>query len=210
MDPRVLAGTQKQLERWREEIEAGAERVGWKIAFNTPEAQQQAGIDSPAVGYMTSKTLLPYGAVISLAGASNLLVEPEISIEIGPTLEPATLGAALEIVDVDSTLDDLEAVVASNLFHRGVLFGGPRAGARPPAEAAVLMNGQEHERAPIEFDEWEIVDVVTQALATGGETLQPGDQIIAGSLTQPIAVKPGDSLGVQIGPLGFLQARFVQ
>lgn len=210
MDPRVLAGTQRQLESWRAELEAGATRVGWKIALNSEGVQQQVGIDGPVVGYMTSNTLLKYGARYSVRGAVNLLVEPEISIEIGPTLEPESLGAAIEIVDVDSPVDDLEGVIASNLFHRGVLFGGSRAGARPPAEVAVLVNGEEREREPIEFDEWEVVNTVSQTLAAGGETLQPGDQIIAGSLTTPIEVKAGDSVGVQIGPLGFLQALFIE
>ena len=210
MDPRVLAGTQKQLESWRAELAGGAERVGWKIAFNGEGVQQRVGIDSPVVGYMTSNTVLRYGARYSTIGASNLLVEPEISIEIGPTLEPAALGAAIEIVDVDRPVDDLEDVVASNLFHRGVLFGGSRPGARPPAEAMVLVNGEERERAEIQFDEWETVGVVSETLAAAGETLQPGDQIIAGSLTAPIEVRPGDSVGVQVGPLGFLQALFVE
>ena len=209
MDPRVLAGTQRQLESWRAELEGGAQRVGWKIAFNAEGVQQRVGIDSPVVGYMTSSTVLKYGSRYSVAGARNLLVEPEISIEIGPTLEPAALGAAIEIVDVDQPVDDLESVVASNLFHRGVLFGGSRPGARPPAEAAVLVNGEERERAEIQFDEWEIVGVVSQTLGAAGETLQPGDQIIAGSLTTPVEVQPGDSVGVQVGPLGFLQALFV-
>ena len=74
----------------------------------------------------------------------------------------------------------------------------------------MLVNGEERERAEIQFDEWEIVGVVSQTLAAAGETLQPGDQIIAGSLTTPIEVAPGDSVGVQIGPLGFLQALFVE
>ena len=210
MDPRVLAGTQRQLESWRAELAGGAERVGWKIAFNAEGVQQRVGIDSPVVGYMTTNTLLRYGARYAVGAARNLLIEPEISIEIGPTLEPAALGAAIEIVDVDSPVDDLEAVVASNLFHRGVLFGGSRAGVRPPPEAAVLVNGEERERAEIQFDEWEVVDVVSQTLAAGGETLQPGDQIIAGSLTTPVEVRPGDSVGVQVGPLGFLQMLFVE
>ena len=210
MDPRVVAGTQRQLESWRAELAGGAQRVGWKIAFNGEGVQQRVGINAPVVGYMTSNTVLKYGARISMAGARNMLLEPEISIEIGPTLEPAALGAAAEIVDVDTPVDDLEAVVASNLFHRGVLFGGSRPGARPPAEAVALVNGEERERAEIQFDEWEIVGVVSQTLAAAGETLQPGDQIIAGSLTTPIEVAPGDSVGVQIGPLGFLQALFVE
>ena len=210
MDPRVLAGTQRQLESWRTELAGGAKRVGWKIAFNGEGVQQRVGISAPVVGYMTSNTLLKYGARISVAGARNMLLEPEIAIEIGPTLEPAALGAALEVVDVDTPVDDLEAVVASNLFHRGVLFAGSRPGARPPAEAVVLVNGEERERAEIQFDEWETVGVVAQTLAAAGETLQPGDQIIAGSLTTPIEVAAGDSVGVQIGPLGFLQALIVE
>ena len=210
MDPRVLAGTQKQLESWRAELADGADRVGWKIAFNGEGVQQRVGIDSPVVGYMTSKTLLRYGARISVGGSVNMLLEPEISIEIGPTLEPAALGCAIEIVDVDSPVDDLEGVVARNPLHRGRLLGRLRPGARPPAEGGVVVNGEERERAENQFDEGEIVGLVSQTLGAAGETLQPGDQIIAGSLTTPIEVQPGDSVGVQVGPLGFLQALFVE
>lgn len=209
MDPRVLAGTEKQLERWRAELADGAERLGWKVGLNTEEVQQKVGIDRPVVGYMTSKTLLKYGARYSTSGATNLRLEPEISIEVGPTLEPASLGAAIEIVDMDTPVDELEAVIASNIYHRGVLFGGQRAGARPPEEVTVLVNSEERERADIQFDEWETVTVVADTLAAAGETLQPGDVIIAGSLTPPIEVKAGDAVGVRIGPLGFLQAIFV-
>lgn len=209
MDERVLAGTQAQLENWRAELAAGAERVGWKIGLNTPEAQQRAGISAPVVGYMTSNTLLRYGARVSLAGMTNPMLEPEVAVQIGPTGDPGDLGAAIELVDMDEPIDDIERVVARNIFHRGVMFGGPRPGMSPPPEVALLVNGEERDRAPVEFDEWTPVNVVADTLAAAGELLVPGDTIIAGSLTAPLAVKPGDAVGMQLGPLGFLQVVFL-
>jgi 2-keto-4-pentenoate hydratase len=210
MDPRVLAGTQAQLESWRAELSAGARRVGWKIAFNAPEVQQKAGLSSPVVGYMTSNTLVGYGARISLAGMANPLIEPEIAIEVGAGGMTAGLGAAIELVDMDTPVDDIEGVIARNVFHRAVLFAGSRAGAPPPEEAIVLVNGEERERAPVEFDEWSTLSLVTDTLAAGGESLEPGDQVIAGSLTAPVEVRPGDAVGVQLGMLGSIQAVFTE
>ena len=210
MDPRVLEGTRAQLESWRAELDAGARRVGWKIAFNTPEMQERLGLSSSVVGYMTSNTLIGYGSRISLAGMTKPMIEPEIAIEVGPGGMAAALGAAMELVDMPAPPDDLERAIATNLFHRGVLFGGSRHGAPPPSEAIVLVNGADREQAMVEFDELSTLSLVADTLAAADESLEPGDLIIAGSLTPPIEVKPGDSVGIRLGELGFLQALFTQ
>ncbi len=46
-------------------------------------------------------------------------------------------------------------------------------------------------------------------LAPWGESLQPGQIVLAGSFTRPVAAKPGDEFEADYGPLGALHFRFV-
>lgn len=46
-------------------------------------------------------------------------------------------------------------------------------------------------------------------LAPWGESLQPGQIVLAGSFTRPVAAKPGDLFEADYGPLGALRFRFV-
>jgi 2-keto-4-pentenoate hydratase len=209
MDPKVMAPMQVQLDLWRSALAAGAQRVGWKIGFNTPAAQQEAGIESPAIGFITSATTVRYGAHVSLGGFTRALVEPEVAIEVGELGDAVALAAAVEVVDVDAPFSDVERVVAGNIFHRAVLLGDFRPGYPPPRRTAVLVDGHERERADVDdFDPDEVIQFVSRELAEVGETVKPGDKIIAGSLTPPVEVSPGDRLGVQMDNLGMIQLFF--
>jgi len=209
MDPLVMAAMQVQLDLRRSALAAGAEPVGWKIGFNTPAAQREAGIETPALGFLTSATSVRYGAHMSLEGFSRAMIEPEVAIEVGDFGDAVALAAAIEVVDVDAPFSDIERVVAGNIFHRAVLLGDFRPGYPPPRTAAVLVNGQERERAEVgEFDAEEIIAFVARELTEVGETLKAGDKIIAGSLTPPVEISPGDALGVQLDNLGMVQLVF--
>ena len=56
MDPRVLAGLPRQLERRARLLADGAEPVGWKVGFNMPSVQQAFGITEPISGFITTAT----------------------------------------------------------------------------------------------------------------------------------------------------------
>lgn len=209
MDPLVIGATESQLERWRGELAGGAERVGWKIGFNTQPAQQEAGISTPVIGYLTSTTLVPYGAHLSLDGGTRVMVEPEVAIEVGENLDAVALAAAIEVVDIDAPFTDIEQIVEGNVFHRAVLMGDFRPGYPPPRTAALLVNGEDRQREPVEgFDSEAVIKLVAETLAVAGEALLPGDKIIAGSLTPPVEVSPGDLVGVQLDNLGMVQLIF--
>ena len=204
-----MAAFELQLDLWRSALAAGAERVGWKIGFNTDAAQQQAGIIEPVVGNLTSATTIKYGAHMSLAGYTRAMVEPEVAIEVGDDGEAVALAAAVEVVDVNAPFSDLEAIVAGNIFHRAALLGDFRPNYPAPRTAAVLVNGQYTEQADVMgFDSTDTISLVASTLAEAGERLEPGDKIIAGSLTPPVAVSPGDIVGVQLDNLGTVQLIF--
>jgi len=219
-DPRVVRGMQAQLARWRRRITGGAARVGWKIGFNSPAAQRQLGLDGTVVGHLTQATVLAPGTSHSLAGSHLVSAEPEVAIHLGRDVPAgaggdaaraaiAALGAAIELVDIDGPLDDLEAILAANVFHRAAVLGPPRTeragGALAGVTARAFRNGEEVasvEAAAAAGDLSAVVRHVADWLAAFGERLCAGDRIICGSLAPPIWVKPGDPVRVDLGPLG--------
>ena len=205
-----MAGMQVQLDLWHSALAAGARRVGWKIGFNTPAAQEEADIDTAVIGFLTSATTVAYGSHLSLEGTTKPMVEPEIAIEVGEMGTAVALAAAIEVVDVDAPFSEIERVVAANIFHRAALLGDFRPGYPPPRKAAVLVKGDERERVDVDpdFDPDEVIAFVARELAEVGETVKPGDKIIAGSLTPPVAIEPGDAVGVQMDNLGMVQLVF--
>jgi 2-keto-4-pentenoate hydratase len=211
LDPRVEAGMRRQLQDWRSKLESGATRVGWKIGLNPPAMLERLGLERPVAGHLTSATRLDSGATHSLAGGRNVVVEPEIAVEVGPDDTIAALAPALEVVDVDRPPDDVEDVVATNVFHRAVSIGPPAQGALQGGEATVTRNGEVEER----LDPGQAAGNLTSAVATiastleaCGERLEPGDWIITGVLAGPFPAAPGDTLALDLGPIGSVELSF--
>lgn len=218
VDPRITAGLRAQLVRWHGILAAGAERVGWKIGLNVPAVQRQLGITTPVIGHLTSQTLVDATGRHALAAAVRPGIEPEIAIHVGANVAPGgsideareaieALGAALEVIDLDRPIDDVEALLAGNVFHRAVVLAPP--GDRPTVPdglvARVRREGGEDQAvsvAPALGDPAAVVRFVADLLGTAGERLRAGDRIIAGSLTPPIWVVPGDRVTLSAGALG--------
>ena len=207
-DPRVFDGLREQLTSWRAELQGGARRVGWKIAFNLPQVQLALGIDECAIGYLTSATLLEDGAEYSAARATRLVAEPEIAVAIGEDGGIGSYAPAIELADFDRPLDDLQAIVAEDIFHRGVIFGPPRAAIDGVPEARVVVNGEERAAAQAPGDYFDgVVELASRLLGEQGESLHPGDRIICGVITPLVPVEPGDAVTVEFGPTGSLSVR---
>lgn len=224
-DPRVRRAMTVQLARRRDALAAGAARVGWKLGINAPAVQRALGIDGVVIGHLTSATAIPPGASHSLAGGTRVAVEAEVALHVGRDLPGgagpeaarravAGLGAAIELVDLDRAFDDVEAIVAGNVFHRAVAFGP----AAPPPSGAwlagvtarIVHNGAETEAlaaAGAAGDLVEIVRFVADMLDACGERLSAGDRIIAGSLGRLVFVEPGDAVTADLGRLGSVSVR---
>jgi 2-keto-4-pentenoate hydratase len=222
VDPRVAAGLPAQLARRAELLADGAEAIGWKIGFNMPAVQQAFGISEPISGFLTSATLVA-GRSHSLAGARQPLAEPELAIHIGAELAAdcdraaaeaaiVALGPAIEVADVDPSRTDLTEIVATNVFHRAVLFGAQKtSGSIEGVVARVTLNGEPFGEAnPLDavLDPAGVVRLIARTIGTAGERLRPGDAIIAGSLVPPPVVSPGDELALDLGPLGSVSLAF--
>jgi 2-keto-4-pentenoate hydratase len=218
-DPRVAAGLESQLAEWRAALDAGAERVGWKIGLNIPEAQSALGIEEPVIGYLTSATVIDSGGEYSATGDVALRAEPEVALEMGRDVDPeadadeamgavAGMATALELVDVGRPPDGIEAIVATNVFHRAVLLGPSRPAFSGDALGAVIeVDGERREKAEVPEDFSEVVVLTARLLGEAGERLQQGDRIIAGSLTPQVPLSPENRVAVDIEGLGRVEAR---
>jgi 2-keto-4-pentenoate hydratase len=226
-DQRIKSGMQQQL-RWRRELlAAGKKPLGWKLAFGGPAALERLRINAPLVGFLMADAVVASGSTISFAGWKKPAAEPELTVYLGKNLSPgadrqtimaaiAGLGPAIEIADVDHPSDDVEGTLARNIYQRHVILGACDAthagGALPGLNARVFRNGAEMANTS-EFEALTgelitIVGHVANLLAHFGETLRAGEIIIAGSITPPIWVAPGESIGFHLEPLAPISINF--
>jgi 2-keto-4-pentenoate hydratase len=209
----VERGTRALLTRRRQLLAQGAEPLGWKIGFNVPAIQEQLGLERPLAGFLTSDGLLEDGASWSLGDGGPVVVESEVAVELGSDARTiAAVMPALELADPPDLEQDVETILAGNIFHRAVAFG-PRAGTRAPGAARILVNGEQQHA--IDADQAgarleEMVGVVADRLAEAGAELHPGERIITGVLAPPHPAAPGDTVRLEVGGLGGVELRFAE
>jgi 2-keto-4-pentenoate hydratase len=127
--PKIAAGMRAALGRRDAELVAGARSLGWKLGLTVPAVQEALGLDGPVAGFLTTGSQLAPGSETSLAGFTAAFGEPEVAIHVGEDGAVAGLGAAIELVDIDLPFEDLEAILAGNVFHRAVVLGPIHEGA---------------------------------------------------------------------------------
>jgi 2-oxo-3-hexenedioate decarboxylase len=186
-----------------------AERVGWKIGLNVPAVMGMLGLDRPVGAELTEATRLENGATVAIGAYNAPLVEPEVAVEVGADGGVARVAAAIELVDIDRPLDDLPAILAGGVFHRGFVFGAFTDSVPDTVEATVTANGEERGRAELDPGLAGALETIAYRAEEAGDELRPGDIVIAGSLTSPVPVAPGDRVTVEVAPLGRLELTFV-
>jgi 2-keto-4-pentenoate hydratase len=207
--PAIDSGMRALLAGRARELAAGASPLGWKIGINMPAIQKLMGIDAPVVGSLTTATQLAPGDTVAVGEATRPALEPEIALRVGPSISVEAVAPALELVDINLPLDEVEPILAGNVMHRGVVLGEPQPpGAAAGAGVRVLRDGTEEAAADFVDDPAEVVRYVAGFLSAHGAALEVGDWIIAGSLTTPVIVAPGDSIEADFGPLGSLALSF--
>ena len=224
MDERVARGMAAQLARRQERLTAGEEPIGWKIGLNPPAAQEQAGISAPVTGFLTDATVLASGGRYTIDGA-NVSVEPEVAVRLGTDLDAsagagagaaaiASLAPALEVVDLDRDVSEIEAVLAGNVFHRAVVFGDELEGAHSLAGLGFrVLRGSEPEAEGDVVEAAGHLDTLLLGIArfldAHGAALRAGDRVICGSLVvPPLAAHPGETIALELGPLGRVEVGF--
>ena len=207
----VARGTAALLTRRRLILAKAAEPVGWKVGFNAPEIQEKLGIDGPLAGFLTTNGLLEDGAEWSLGKEGEVIVESEVAVELGEDARSiVALLPALELADPPDLDQDVETILAGNIFHRAVAFG-PRVETGSPGAARILVNGEEQHAVDAEWagaNLEEMVDAVARRLEAADERLRPGDRIITGILAPPHKAQPGDTVRLELEHVGGVELRF--
>jgi 2-keto-4-pentenoate hydratase len=226
-DPRIKSGMQQQL-RWRRDLlAAGKKALGWKLAFGGPAALERLRTNAPLVGFLMADAVVASGSTISFAGWKKPAAEPELTVYLGKDLPPgadrkttmdaiAGLGAAIEVADVDHPSDDVEGTLARNIYQRHVILSGSSAtqagGTLSGLNARVFHNRAEmantSDFGALTGELITNVSHVANLLAQFGETLRAGQIIIAGSITPPIWVAPGETIGFHLEPLQPISINF--
>jgi 2-keto-4-pentenoate hydratase len=221
-DPRIARGMERQKALRQARLAAGAKIAGWKVAFGAPAAREKLRLTKPLVGFVLDRALLPSNAEVSLRGWQKPVAEPEIAVYFGRDVAAgadeetartaiAALGPAIELADIDCAMDDVEAVLAGDIFQRRVVLGprdATRAGVRLNGlTARVVRSGTELTVPPaLETNTGriaEIVQHVANVVASSGDMVRAGQFIIAGSLTPPLFLDANDStLTFTLDPIG--------
>ena len=226
-DPRIIRGMQQQLRLRHELLAEGKKPLGWKLAFGGPAAMERLRINAPLVGFLMADAVVASGSTISFAGWKKPAAEPELTVYLGkdlaagadrPTIKNAIagLGSAIELADVDHPSDDVEGTLSRNIYQRHVILGDCETkhagGSLSGLNARVLCNGVEMaDTSDFEALTGELITTVghvASLLAHFGETLRAGQIIIAGSITAPIWVQPGESIGFHLEPLQRISINF--
>jgi 2-keto-4-pentenoate hydratase len=223
-DPRIERGMLAQLTQRAQRLQDGEASLGWKLGMGVPAAMKKLGTDAPLVGYLLAGARVDDGGTVSLDGWGNAKLEPEIAVHMGADLAPgasredaeaaiAGLGVAIELVDLDPDADDPEAILTADIFQRHVLLGplvdGATAGG---VSARVLQNGDEAaataDATEATGDPVDLALHVATVVGEAGETLRAGEVVICGSVVPALGVAPGDTVEVQLDPLGTLTVSF--
>ena len=213
---------------------SGQKTVGWKIAATSAAGQQHIHVDGPMAGCLLAARALDSGAGISLAGNHMNVAEAEFAFRMGRSLpkraEPygvaevldavASLHLAIEVPD--SRYADFTRVGAAQLIADVAcacwFVIGPAARAdwrkRDLAQHSVaaycngVLAGQ-GSGANVLGDPRSALAWIAGELCTYGDGLRAGDVVITGTCVKPVSVSAGDSVKMDFGALGVMEAGFV-
>ena len=212
------------LARHRDELTAGAEHLGWKVGFGAPAAMERLGLDRPLVGALITGRRLTPGASVSLDGWTRGVIEAEIAAYVGRDIGAEATAAeafaavdawslAIELADVDLPPDDIEEILAGNIYHRHVLLGDLAPDDLDPTTVSVTVRRDGTEVAATNRPHelvgelgW-VLATTASTLAASGAALRAGDVVITGSVVPPLDVGPGQSWDVTVEDLGELKVR---
>ncbi len=207
-DPQVVAGMERLLAARTEALAGGAKPLGWKLAFGVEPVMGTLGMTGPLVGFLTDATLLASGGEVSVGAWTAPKLEPEIAMTLGPGgAGVAAIAPAIELADLDRPPTEKEAVLAGDIFHRGVVLGDPLPRSSPgPLAVAVERDGgavaatDDAEATLGRLDD--LAAWVGRYLGEFGAVPREGEVIISGSTVPLLDVEPGAAYRVTLAGVG--------
>jgi len=218
-----------QLERRQERLGSGERPIGWKVGFGAPAALERLQLAAPLVGFLTDKVLQPSGAQIATAGWIKPAVEPEVAVQLENDLSGAVersaaraairaLGPAFELADVSFPPDDVERILADNIYNRHVILGRAdpaRAGCQLAGlRARVDRDGQEIAAVTdLQAQTGDVIDIVCHVawlLSRLGQKLSAGEVVIMGSIIPPLWVKTPEAIRYHLDPVDSIAVTLIE
>lgn len=209
-------------------LATGRRVVGHKIGLTSKAMQAASGVNEPDYGVLLDDMFYSDGETLQAAR----FIVPRIEVELAFVLGSCLMGPGVTVFDVlratEYVTPALELIdgrskyprkiqdnIADNAATGGVIVGGRTV--RPLdvdlrwVAAIMAKNGVVEESgvaaAVLGHPAMGIVWLANK-LAAFGVALEAGHFVLAGSFTRPVAVKQGDTVHVDYGPLGSISAHF--
>ena len=212
---------------------SGMSIVGWKIAATSAAGQEHIRVDGPIAGCLLAARAPEGGARISLAGNNMKVAEAEFAFRMGRPLPKraqsysvaevlaavASLHPAIEVPDL--RYEDFTRVGAAQLIADVAcacwFVIGPvtradwRAIDLAQHGVAAYRNGAlagQGSGANVLGDPRAALTWIVNELCAYGEGLRAGEVVITGTCLTPVPVSAGDSVRMDFGEFGVLEAEF--
>jgi 2-oxo-hept-3-ene-1,7-dioate hydratase len=215
---------------WRRRgIEAGRRPVGRKIGLTSKVMQAATGITEPDYGAIFADMVYENGSVVDHSRFSNVRIEVELAFVLGKELTGPDVTVfdvmdatdyvipALEILSSRIEMQNRTIVdtISDNAAMGAMVYGGNPV---KPHDvdlrwvSALLYRNETIEESgvaaavlnhPANGVAW-----LANKLAAHGDSLSPGELILAGSFTRPMWVEPGDTVLCDYGQMGTVTCGF--
>jgi 2-keto-4-pentenoate hydratase len=225
-DARILRGMEAQLRLRQARLDAGEKAIGWKVGFGAPAALERLQLDAPLIGFLTDRVILSPGSAVPVAGWVKPALEPEIAVTLREDLLEgsereqaraaiASIGPAFELADIDFPPDDVEAVLAGNIYNRHVIPGrqdNERAGCNLEGLLCRVRRNKIEIAATTDLqaltgDIPGILVHMADLLPAFGQKLRAGEIVIMGSIIPPLWLQPPEEIQYDLEPIGTLALR---
>jgi 2-oxo-hept-3-ene-1,7-dioate hydratase len=217
-------------------IDEGRTIKGRKIGLTSRAMQQSSQIDEPDYGTLLDDMFFDDGSDVPLSHFISPRLEVELAFILKTPLQGENISVedvldatdyvipAVEIIDARIHRLDPDTgrprkvfdTISDNAANSGIIMGGKAIGARDMdlrwvsgllyrndviEETGVAAGVLDH---PANGIAW-----LAKKFAPHGIALEPGQVILSGSFTRPVAIRANDVFRIDYGPLGQINCRFV-
>ncbi|KXU29433.1 4-oxalocrotonate decarboxylase [Sphingobium sp. 22B] len=204
-------------------LSRGERRIGMKMGFTSRAKMVQMGVHDMIWGRLTDAMLVEEGGSLDLSRYVHPRVEPEIAFLIGKPLAGtvslleaqaaiAGIAPAMEIIDsrYENFKFSLGDVIADNASSSGLVVGPWNAPDSSIENLGMIMSFdgvpvQIGSSAAILGHPLRALVAAARLVAQGGESLSPGDIVLAGAATSAEALKPGVQVRLEVQRLGSIE-----
>ena len=214
----------------------GEKIIGFKIGLTSRSMQLAMNIDTPDYGVLTDSMLFESGSTIAAGDFMDPRIESEFAFILKEPLFGEAVSVeevmqatdyiqpALELISARSLRTDPDTgytrnvfdTIADNAANAGIIPGGKKIGTDevdlPHAGAILYLNDEVEDTglgAAVMGHPAHGISWVCKRFAKHGIGLEPGQIILSGSFTRPVAVKAGDVIRSDYGSLGQIEVCFV-